>query len=56
MINPETYVFNFGQYLFYTYNEVLKIDPGYIKWCAENLADFDLPEDAIVELEERLAQ
>ena len=54
MINTDEYIFNFGQYAFYSYREVLKIDPTYIYWCVSNLPDFQLDEGDYEDLERRL--
>jgi len=35
VIDPETYVFNFGKYKGKTYEEVVKEDINYIRWCDE---------------------
>ena len=42
VIDTENYKFDFGQYYGYTYKEILKIDPAYIKWCYLSLGQFEL--------------
>jgi hypothetical protein len=53
-VDLNTYVFKFGQYSFHTAREVLKIDPEYIFWCLNNLAEFDLCPQDIKELKDAL--
>ena len=56
MINPDDFVFDFGQYIGFGYREVLKIDPQYIQWCEENIQWFILSDVELGELEEALRE
>lgn len=52
-INPDTYVFDFGQYNGYNYREVLSMDAQYIHWCYFS-GVIELDDEALTELEEKL--
>ena len=39
--------FKFGKYQGSTFRKVLQSDPGYIRWCLENLTHFKLSSDLI---------
>lgn len=44
-------VMGFGRYKDLTIEEVLQIDPQYLLWCQENIAQFDLNHDLLDEAE-----
>jgi hypothetical protein len=50
-LDPDTYVFDFGQYRDHSFKEVIGFDPDYIFWCIDN-GIIDLMEE---DLEEYLA-
>ena len=50
LIDPESYVFTFGQYKGIEYTDVAYDDPGYILWCVENLDWFNVDEEELIRL------
>lgn len=46
-----SWVFPFGKYRGYPLEEVIELDPHYVRWCEDEIAGFRLGADARAELE-----
>lgn len=53
-IDSKNYVFTFGGHKDETYDEVFECDPGYLLWCHDNVAWFELSATDIGEAEDRV--
>ena len=50
----DTYEFTFGKYKGELIKDVFKTDASYILWCCENLEWFDLDEESLGNVEEKV--
>lgn len=50
-IDPDTFIFTFGQYKGVHYQDVKHDDPSYLLWCHNNIDWFILDENELEELD-----
>ncbi len=55
-IDTRTYDFDFGKYKGYSFDYVMRLDPGYIQWLVDEHRGFELDESDLNELQQRLQE